>query len=100
MRVVFHGMNAGSFAPGFADLLEQDHHVAVLADRLEDAADRAVYAAADAIIGVQVDAACPAAAGLRLYQVPGAGYDAIDMARLPRRACAMCSSMSMPLPNT
>ena len=42
MRVVFHGMNAGSFAPGFADLLEQDHHVAVLADRLEDAADRAV----------------------------------------------------------
>ena len=90
MRVVCHGMNAGSFAPGFADLLEQDHHVAVLADRLEDAAARAVYAAADAIIGVQVDAACPAAAGLRLYQVPGAGYDAIDLARLPA-AASLCN---------
>ncbi len=90
MRIVFHGMNAGSFADGFAALLEHSHSIDVLPDALESAADQAAYAAADAIIGVKFDGACPAAAGLRLYQVPGAGYDAIDLARMPV-AVSLCN---------
>ena len=89
MRIVFHGMNAGSFAEGFAGLLDAGHDIAVLPDRL-DGADRDAFAAAEAIIGVAFTPALPTPAGLRLYQVPGAGYDLIDIAALPPRA-ALCN---------
>ncbi len=86
MKIVFHGMNAGSFAPGFSGLLDGAHSLALVPDMLVGAADRDVYAQADAIIGVKLDAACPAGPGLALYQVPGAGYDGIEFACLPRPA--------------
>ena len=74
MKIVFHGMNAGSFAGGFASLLEGSHDIAVLPDALETAADKATYSAADAVIGVRLDATCPPLPALRLFQVVGAGY--------------------------
>ncbi len=90
MRIVFHGMNAGSFAAGFADLLEGSHEIAVLPDALAAAAERAVFAAAEVVIGVNFSAGLPVAAGLRLYQVPGAGYDLVDIGALPG-AASLCN---------
>jgi phosphoglycerate dehydrogenase-like enzyme len=90
MNIVFHGMNAGSFAAGFAALLDAPHSITALPDTLDTPASRAAYAAADAVIGVKFDAACPAGPALKLYQVPGAGYDAVDLALLPPHA-ALCN---------
>ena len=39
MRIVFHGSNAASFAPGFAGLLEVPHEIALLSDGLDDRFD-------------------------------------------------------------
>ncbi len=89
MRLVFHGMNAGSFAEGFAALLESPHEIAVLPDVLADA-DRPVYAAAEAVVGVAFNAGLPVPAGLRLFQVPGAGYDLVEIGSLPAGA-ALCN---------
>ena len=90
MKIVFFGMNAGSFVPGFAELLEREHEVVALPDPVESEGDRAAFAAADAIIGVKFDATCPVPGGLRLWQVPGAGYDLVDISRLPAGA-ALCN---------
>jgi phosphoglycerate dehydrogenase-like enzyme len=86
MRIVFHGENAASFSEGFAGLLGPDAQVDLLPDTLGTAAERVVFAAAEAIVGVRFDATLPRPAGLRLFHVPGAGYDAVDFAALPDRA--------------
>lgn len=90
MNIVFFGMNAGSFASGFGAMLEGQHRLTALPDPLESAAQRAEFVAADAVIGVKYDAACPVPPGLRLWQVPGAGYDLVDITRLPPGA-ALCN---------
>ncbi len=89
MRIVFHGMNAGSFAEGFAALLEASHAIAVLPDVL-GAGDHAAYAAAEAVVGVAFNAGLPVPGGLRLFQVPGAGYDLVELGALPAGA-ALCN---------
>lgn len=83
MRIIFHGDNAASFSNGFADLVGGDAQVAILPDVLATPADREAYAQADAIIGVKFDAGLPLPKGLKLFHVPGAGYDAVDLALLP-----------------
>jgi phosphoglycerate dehydrogenase-like enzyme len=85
MRIVFHGENAASFSAGFADLLGGDADVRVLPDML-GAADARAYAEAEAIIGVKFDGGLPLPSQLRLFHVPGAGYDAVDLALLPAGA--------------
>ncbi len=81
MRIVFHGENAGSFRPGIEALLDGPQDIAVLPDPLSGA-DQAIYAAAEVIVGVRtVPGLHPPA--LRLFQVPGAGVDAIDLASIP-----------------
>lgn len=85
MRIVFHGANAASFSDGFADLLGDEADVSILPDALSDA-EREIYAAAEVVIATRFGAAVPVPAGLRLFQVPGAGYDAVDLDRLPRGA--------------
>jgi len=61
---------------------------------LPDGADRdtlaAAFAGADALLTHHFDADCPPAPKLKLLQVPGAGYDAIDLAALPK-GCAVCN---------
>lgn len=86
MRIVFHGENAASFQPGFADLLGRDAEIAVLPDTLAEEADRRTYASADIVVGVRFDATLPRPEGLGLFHVPGAGYDAVDLAALPPSA--------------
>jgi phosphoglycerate dehydrogenase-like enzyme len=57
-------------------------------------ADRAVLAdalvGADALLTHSFDAGLPPAPRLRLLQVPGAGYDPIDLAAVPR-GCTVCN---------
>lgn len=81
MRIVFHGGNAASFSEGFS-VLVGDAAVSVLPHAL-DASGRDAYAAADVVIGTQLTAALPAPRGLRLFQVPGAGTDGVDVQALP-----------------
>ena len=85
MKIVFHGANAASFSDGFADLIGGDVEVAILPDVL-GSADRATYAAADAIVATKFSADLPRPERLKLFHVPGAGYDAVDLDALPRGA--------------
>ncbi|SEE90456.1 Phosphoglycerate dehydrogenase [Rhizobiales bacterium GAS191] len=86
MVIVFHGENAASFSGGFSDLLDLPADVIVLSDVLASAADRKTYAAANVVVGTKYDASLPHPERLRLFHVPGAGYDAVDFAALPPSA--------------
>jgi phosphoglycerate dehydrogenase-like enzyme len=86
MRIVFHGANGASFSAGFADLVGGGAEIIILPDALESAADRAAYASADVIVGTKFSADLPRPERLKLFHVPGAGYDAVDLAALPGTA--------------
>jgi phosphoglycerate dehydrogenase-like enzyme len=86
MLVVFHGENASSFSNGFADLLNVEVEVALLPDILTTDAERQIYASANVIVGTKFDAALPQPVGLRLFHVPGAGYENVDLGALPAPA--------------
>ncbi|WP_420102417.1 2-hydroxyacid dehydrogenase [Bosea sp. (in: a-proteobacteria)] len=90
MRIIFHGENAASFSHGFAERLGEPSEITLLPDILASEADRATYAAAQAIIGVKFDASLPVPAELKLFHVPGAGYDMVDLSLLPASA-AVCN---------
>ncbi|GAC1339996.1 MAG: 2-hydroxyacid dehydrogenase [Acetobacteraceae bacterium] len=83
MRIVFHGENCASFHGGFASLLGFEAEIDVLSDALDSAAEREAYRTADVIIGVRFDAGLPRPDRLRLFHVPAAGTDAVDLAALP-----------------
>jgi phosphoglycerate dehydrogenase-like enzyme len=83
MRIVFHGDNAVSFAEGFGELLAGDDKIALLSDALDAPGERETYAAAEVIVGTRFDITLPRSEGLRLFHVPGAGYDAVDLDALP-----------------
>ncbi|HUG60255.1 MAG TPA: 2-hydroxyacid dehydrogenase, partial [Methylomirabilota bacterium] len=89
MKIVFHGANASTFVPGFAELLEAPHDVVVLSDDLTGPGEPEILAGADVVVGVRLTASHPRLAA-RLYQVPGAGTDGIDRAALPA-GCALCN---------
>jgi phosphoglycerate dehydrogenase-like enzyme len=89
-NIVFHGENAGAFYPGFTELLEPGCNVAVLPDRMESDEQREAYRAADIIIATRFSPSLPRPEALRLFLVPGAGYDAVDFAALPKSA-AVCN---------
>lgn len=89
MLIVFHGANAETFAPGFADHLTGPHDLRILSDALDGPGEAAAYSAADVVIGVRRTAGQPPLSA-RLYQVAGAGTDAIDRASLPP-GCALCN---------
>lgn len=90
MRIIFHGENAATFSHGFAELLGQPAEIRLLPDVLETEAEKAAYAQAQAIIGVKFDASLPVPSELKLFHVPGAGYDAVNLDLLPASA-AMCN---------
>ena len=90
MNIVFHDTNAGSFAEGFASLLDSPHRIDLLPDPMTSDAQRTCYAEADAVLGVRFDAGLPQPPRLRLYQVVGAGYDQIDQSALPK-AASLCN---------
>lgn len=81
-RIVFHGKNAACFSSGFADLLP-GADVTLLPDRLGTAAERQAYSQAEIIVSAVFDSSLPIPENLRLFHVPGAGYDAVDLDLLP-----------------
>lgn len=86
MRIVFHGENAASFRPGFEALVGAGHGIATLPDALATGADRETYAAADVVVGARYTRELRASERLALFQVPGAGYDAVDLDAVPAAA--------------
>jgi len=90
MRIVFHGSNAASFSSGFSELLGEDAAIAILPDDLSSENDRAIYAAADVIVGVAFNSQMPRPESLRLFHVPGAGFDAVELNELPS-ATTVCN---------
>jgi phosphoglycerate dehydrogenase-like enzyme len=86
MLIVFHGENAGSFSKDFGNLLDMGADIRVLPDKLDRNGDQKTYAAADVIVGVRYDKTLPYPERLQLFHVPGAGYDAVDLAALPESA--------------
>lgn len=91
MNIVFHGGNAANFRAGFEAVLGELHEILTLPDRIESAADRAAFAAANVIIGVKLTKDDPHPASVRLYHAPAAGTDAIDRACLPAGA-TLCNA--------
>lgn len=90
MRIVFHGFNALPFHQDFDRALKVPAEVHYMPDQLAPE-DEAVYAGADAVIGIRYDATLPRFSNLKLFQVPGAGYDQVDLAQLPPEA-AVCNA--------
>jgi phosphoglycerate dehydrogenase-like enzyme len=90
MKIVFHGKNASTFRETMEELLPKEHEIAVLPDVLDSPADIETYRSADVIVGIAFNKATPVPHDLRLYQVPGAGYDGIDIEALPATA-ALCN---------
>jgi phosphoglycerate dehydrogenase-like enzyme len=86
MRIIFHGKNAAAFSDGFAALAGDGMEVVILPDILASAADQDAFARADVIIGTRFDASLPRPKALRLFHVPGAGYDSVDLDALPADA--------------
>jgi phosphoglycerate dehydrogenase-like enzyme len=90
MRIVFHGANAATFEPGFAELLGQDFEIVRVPDALAAEDDAAAFRSADVLIGIRLDASHPFPERVRLYHAPAAGVEAIDRARLPAGATLCC----------
>lgn len=86
MRIVFHGENAASFSEDFERLLGKPAEIRLVPDDLGGAADRDAYVKADAIIGVKFARETPRPEKLKLFHVPGAGYDAVDLDAIPPSA--------------
>jgi phosphoglycerate dehydrogenase-like enzyme len=86
MRIVFHGENAASFSNDFGSLVGKTADIRILPDLLTSSADREAYAAAEVIIGVRFARDLPQPNSLQVFHVPGAGYDAVDLAAIPGSA--------------
>jgi phosphoglycerate dehydrogenase-like enzyme len=83
MRIVLHGRNASTFAPGFAEMIGPRHEVMRLSDALSGAGETQTFSTSDVIIGSWLNASMPKLTRLRLFQVPGAGVEGIDRNLLP-----------------
>lgn len=90
MKIVFHGDNASTFEPGLSDLLEMPHEIRVISDAANGDGEAEALATADVVVGVHY-AASDGPLSARLYQLPSAGYDKVDMAALPE-GCAACNA--------
>lgn len=89
MKIVFHGANAETFLPGFAELLDGKHEVILVSDRLDGAGEAEALASADVVIGTSYDASLPGLSA-QLYHLPSAGYDMVNMDCLPKE-CQVCN---------
>lgn len=86
MRIVFHGENAASFSEDFGRLLGEPVEIRLVPDDLSSTTDREAYVQAEAIVGVSFAKDTPRPERLRLFHVPGAGYDAVDLDAIPPSA--------------
>ena len=84
MRVVFHGDNAAAYCDGFEESLGMPCEIRVLSDDLSAPGEAEAFQAAEVIVGVSLNAKLPAPGAVRLYHVGGAGWNGIDISRLPK----------------
>lgn len=90
MKIVFLGKNAATFSVGFAELLHSPAEISLVSDTADQPAEAEALAAADVVIGVRYGTGMPALSA-RLFQLPAAGYDSVDLAALPA-SCTVCNA--------
>ena len=90
MKIVFHGANAATFRPDFETYLDGSHSITVLSDDLSEAVEELEFADGEVIIGTALSNHHPIPKNARLYQVAGAGYDGVDLTRIPKE-CYLCN---------
>jgi phosphoglycerate dehydrogenase-like enzyme len=88
--VVLFGYNASDRADALRPLLASDWRIVPVPEGSDRATVTAAFAEADAIFTHRFDGELPPAPRLKLLQVPGAGYDPIDLAAVPK-GCAVCN---------
>lgn len=86
MLVVFHGQTALTFFDGFSALLGKPFEVVALPDALTSKADIDTYSSADVIVCPKLTDSSPRPEKVRLFQCPGAGFDAVRLDLLPASA--------------
>ncbi len=87
---MFLGEATRPFHDGVPALLATPWRVALATDEMAEAERRDLLASAAAVVTQHYGADLPPAPGLRLLQVPGAGYDGIDLGAVPASA-AVCN---------
>ena len=90
MKIVFHGANAATFRPDFETYLDGSHTITVLSDDLAEAGEETLFTDSEVIIGTALSRHHPTPKNARLYQVAGAGYDGVDLRRIPT-GCYLCN---------
>ena len=90
MRALLLGPAVHPFRAGLEAAVSTDWHFVDAGFAMDDPVVQRDLAGADAAIAVSFTRAAPAAPGLRLLQVPGAGYDGIDIKALPA-GTALCN---------
>lgn len=90
MKIAFHGAGTRVFLDGFVELVGRPVEIRVLDAALADPDERAWFKKADVVVGAALSAAHPVPRSARLWQVVGAGYDAVDQDRLPP-GCTLCN---------
>ena len=90
MRIAFHGGNAATFRPDIEKYLTGSHGISLLSDELSEAGEHQIFRDAEVIIGTALSKSHPLPKSAKLYQVAGAGYDGIDLTRVPS-ACYICN---------
>lgn len=86
MRIVFHGEVAAPFSKNFAGVLNSRAEIILLPDVLASDAEKQMYASADVIVSFRFTAALPRPENLKLFHLPGAGFDAVDFSAMPPSA--------------
>ncbi len=90
MLVVFYGRSAISFLDGFAALCAAPPVTIAVGDDDRSPAALRAFEAAEAIVGTHFRDPALAVPRLRLFQVAGAGLDAVDLS-LPPPSAAVCN---------
>ena len=86
MLALFLGEATRPFHDGVPALLATLWRVALATDETAEAERRELLASAAAVVTQHYGADLPPAPGLRLLQVPGAGYDGVDLGAVPASA--------------
>lgn len=89
MNIVFYGANAATFEPGLSEQLDMPHKITVISDAADGPGEAGALAGADVVVGVHYGGT--GVQNARLFQLPAAGYDKVDLAALPP-GCAVCNA--------
>src|SRR4051812_48780736 len=82
-RIIFHGELSAALSEGIENLLEVPAEIIVLPGDFSSEADKQAYASADIIVSGWYNQTLPRPERVRLFQLPGAGYDGVNLAALP-----------------